>query len=219
MAISVRCLPTAESTLPEIEVATTARSSESSRGVLEIRPISSRDSARAIWYPFMMIDGCTPERTSSSAFCNSSEVSMTVVVVPSRAALSWADEVEMSSLAVGCSTFAASRTVTPSLVTVAGPPSSTSILSRPRGPRVERTAPASAVAALTLFTNAERPCRRSVSSRATSCSVSTICAAVRQPCFEPARGRGLRAQRACATVRFIYGSTIALYNLRLSSGI
>ena len=29
----------------------------------------------------------------------------------------------------------------------------------------------------------------------------------------------MRALRACATVRFIYGSTIALYNLRLSSGI
>ena len=93
---------------------------------------------------------------------------MTAVVVPSLAALSWADDVETSNLAVGCSTLAVSRTVTPSLVTVASPSPSTSILSSPLGPRVERTAPDSATAAFTLFTKAERPCIRSVSSRATS---------------------------------------------------
>ncbi|SVA16049.1 uncharacterized protein METZ01_LOCUS68903, partial [marine metagenome] len=31
--------------------------------------------------------------------------------------------------------------------------------------------------------------------------------------------RSISLVRACATVRFIYDSTIALYNLRLSSGI
>ena len=89
-------------------------------------------------------------------------------MVPSLAALSCDDEASISSLAVGCSTFALSRTVTPSLVTKADPSPSTSILSSPFGPRVERIAPARDEAALTLFTRAVLPWILSVSSRATS---------------------------------------------------
>ena len=89
----------------------------------------------------------------------------------------------MRRLAVGCSTFAVSRTVTPSLVTTISPFSSTSILSEPLGPKVDLTAPASARAALVLFTRAERPSIRSVSSKATSCSDSTMCIANQRPAF------------------------------------
>ena len=173
-AMSVRWAVSDESTFPAREVATTARLSAWSCDERATRSISAKASSRAIWYPFMITEGCTPERTNSSAFCSISDVRMTVVVVPSRAARSWAEEVDIRSRAVGCSTLAVSSTVTPSLVTVVEPPSSTSILSSPRGPRVERTAPARATAASTLLTRAERPCRRSVSSKATSCSDSTI---------------------------------------------
>ena len=90
------------------------------------------------------------------------------MVVPSLAERSCDEEASINILAVGCSTLAVSRTVTPSLVTNADPSASTSILSRPLGPSVERIAPARDEAALTLFTNAVLPCILSVSSIAKS---------------------------------------------------
>ena len=63
----------------------------------------------------------------------------------------------ISKFAVGCSTLAVSSTVTTSFVTVAFPDSSTSILSSPLGPRVERTAFDSDTAAATFRTKAVCP--------------------------------------------------------------
>ena len=64
--------------------------------------------------------------------------------------------------------FADSNTVTPSLVTRELPSLPTRSLSRPFGPRVLRTASASATAASTLLRSAVRPSTRSVSWRTRS---------------------------------------------------
>ena len=62
-----------------------------------------------------------PDLTSSKAFCNISAIKITVVVVPSLAERSCELEDAISKFAVGCSTLAVSKTVTPSLVTLTLP--------------------------------------------------------------------------------------------------
>ena len=77
--------------------------------------------------------------------------------MPSLAERSCELEDAISKFAVGCSTLAFSKTVTPSLVTLAFPSSSTSILSMPLGPSVDLTAFDKEIAAATLRTKAVRP--------------------------------------------------------------
>ncbi len=121
--------------------------------------------------PLAMIAGCTPCLTNCQAFLNISAQITTVVVVPSLATLSCVDEALIIILATGCSTLAVSSTVTPSLVTRVSPWSSTNNLSRPFGPRVERIAPARAIAAWTFLRNASRPLVLSVDSRMVSSAI------------------------------------------------
>ena len=85
------------------------------------------------------------------------------VVVPSLATRSCVILVSITSLAVGCSTFAVSRTVAPSLVIRTSPFWSISILSIPFGPSVDLTAAATAKAALAFPTRAALPVTLSVS--------------------------------------------------------
>ncbi len=90
----------------------------------------------------------------ASARFRSSPARMTAVVVPSPASWSWVFATSTSIFAAGCSTSISLRIVTPSFVTTTSPIESTSILSSPRGPRVERTASAIAFAAAMLFERA-----------------------------------------------------------------
>ena len=119
------------------------------------------------------MDGCTPCRTNCHAFLSISAQITTVVVVPSLATRSWVDDALIIIFATGCSTFAVSRTVTPSFVTRVSPVSSTSNLSRPFGPSVERTAPANAMAACTFLRKASRPLVLSVDSRMVSSAIDS----------------------------------------------
>ena len=114
---------------------------------------------------------------SSSARLSSSPASTTAVVVPSPHSWSWVFATSTSIFAAGCSTSISLRIVTPSLVTTTSPIESTSILSRPRGPSVERTESAIAFAAAMLFERAPRPFSRfvpSFSTRIGVCPVSMV---------------------------------------------
>ena len=79
------------------------------------------------------------------------------VVVPSPASTSCDFDRSTSILAVGCATSICFRMVAPSLVMTTSPMESTSILSMPLGPKVERTASATAFAAAMLLDCAVRP--------------------------------------------------------------
>src|SRR5579871_3475265 len=147
-----------------------------------------------------------------SARFRSSPVMMTAVVVPSPHSWSWVLATSTSILAAGCSTSISLRIVTPSFVTTTSPMESTSILSSPRGPRVDRTASAIAFAAWMLFERAPRPFSRfvpSFSTRIGVCPVSIVrsrrdssqlSAAVIQPFYltewVPPRARPVGARRA-----------------------
>ena len=144
------------------------------------KALSAKSSAKA--KPLAIVAGCTPWRTSCQAFRSISAQITTVDVVPSRATLSCVEEVLITIFATGCSTRAVSRTVTPSLVTNVLPSSSTNNLSRPFGPSVDLTAPASAIAACTFLRNASRPLVLSVDSRIVS---SAIDLANSQPTLKP----------------------------------
>ena len=180
IAISVIRFASPTSIFPARVVSMTPLSCKSF-GLIEILSSSDRDSSTEIRYPFIIKEGWTPILVNSNAFRSNSAIRRTEVVVPSLATLSWAELVAINRLAVGCSTLAVSRTVIPSFVTIISPLPPTNILSEPRGPNVERTAPARANAALTLLTRAERPSIRSVSCRATSCSDSTMLTANQAP--------------------------------------
>ena len=100
---------------------------------------------------------------SSLRLSNSPE-RMTAEVVPSKQCCSWVLATSMIILAAGCSMSISFRMVAPSLVMTTSPIESTSILSMPLGPNVERTASATALAAAMLFDWAVRPRVRCVPS-------------------------------------------------------
>src|SRR3989442_14206120 len=101
---------------------------------------------------------------SAAALARSSPARMTAVVVPSPHSWSWAFATSTIIFAAGCSTSTFLRIVTPSFEVVTYPIESTSNLSMPRGPSVERTASAIARAAAMLFFRAPRPSSRVVPS-------------------------------------------------------
>ena len=121
--------------------------------------------------PLPIVAGWTPCLTSCHALRSISAHITTVDVVPSLATRSWVEDALIIIFAAGCSTLADSKTVTPSLVTKVPPLSSTSSLSKPFGPSVERTAPASAIAACTFFRKASRPLVLSVDWRMVSSAI------------------------------------------------
>src|SRR3972149_973204 len=102
--------------------------------------------------------------TRSSAFLRSSPARITAAVVPSPASSSWVFATSTSIFAAGCSMSISFRIVTPSFVMTTSPRLSTSILSLPRGPNVERTASATAFAAAMLLNCAPLPRSRRVPS-------------------------------------------------------
>ena len=101
---------------------------------------------------------------SFSAFSRSSPDRITAVVVPSPTSLSWVFDTSTSIFAAGCWTSSSFIMVAPSLVIVTSPMELTSILSIPRGPRVERTVSATTFAAVMLFLWASLPVDRPVPS-------------------------------------------------------
>src|SRR5581483_10423911 len=100
----------------------------------------------------------------SSAWRRSSPARTTLVVVPSPTSFSCVLATSMIIFAAGCATSISLRMVAPSLVMTTSPMLSTSILSMPFGPRVERTASATAFAARMLLLWALRPLVRVVPS-------------------------------------------------------
>ena len=76
----------------------------------------------------------------------------TTLVVPSPATTSWLRDRSTSILAAGCSSVILLRMVAPSLVMTTSPLADATILSIPRGPRLVRTASATALAA-SMFTS------------------------------------------------------------------
>gem|GEM_PF-4185048 len=126
--------------------------------------------------PLAMMVGCTSWATRSSASSRSFPTSTQAVVVPSPTSSSCASATSTIILAAGCCTESSCRMVAPSLVMTTSPLGLTSILSMPRGPRVVRTAPAIAFAAMMLEWSASRPRVRSTSSFSiiTGCPVSML---------------------------------------------
>src|SRR5688572_6151060 len=107
----------------------------------------------------------------SSAFFSNSPARITAVVVPSPASSSWVFATSTSIFAAGCSMSISFRIVTPSFVMTTSPRLSTSILSMPLGPRVDRTASATAFAAAMLLNCAPLPRSRRVPSLRTKICV------------------------------------------------
>ncbi len=115
------------------------------------------DWSAAILYPDDITVGCTFWLIRLSASCRSAPATMTAVVVPSPTKESCVLETSTIILAAGCSTSISLSMVTPSLVITISPSESTSILSIPLGPRLDRTALAMLFAASILFFMASLP--------------------------------------------------------------
>mmetsp|Transcript_7141 Transcript_7141/g.12308 ORF Transcript_7141/g.12308 Transcript_7141/m.12308 type:complete len:228 (+) Transcript_7141:1394-2077(+) len=94
--------------------------------------------------------GCTPRSSSSWHFFSNAPQITTTEVVPSPATTSCDLESSTSILAAGCVTVIFCRMVAPSLVMMTSPLGAETILSMPRGPRLVRTASATAFA-LSMF--------------------------------------------------------------------
>ena len=109
------------------------------------------DSFIASLYPAMIEVGWIFCLTNSSAFLRSSAAMMTTLVVPSPTSSSWRAASSTRTLAAGCSTSRSCRMVAPSLVMVTSPTSSTIILSKPTGPRLDLTMLAMLEAAITFW--------------------------------------------------------------------
>src|SRR6059036_1023730 len=122
-------------------------------------------------YPAAITVGWMFWSIRSSAFLSSSPAKMTAVVVPSPASSSWVFATSTSIFAAGCSMSISLRIVTPSFVMTTSPRLSTSILYIPRGPKVERTASATAFAAAMLLNCAPLPRSRRVPSFRTNIGV------------------------------------------------
>ena len=86
--------------------------------------------------PSEMVVGCSPRSISRSAFSRNAPARMTTEVVPSPASTSWALDVWISRLAVGCITERFFRMVAPSFVMMTSPLAVSSSLSMPLGPRL-----------------------------------------------------------------------------------
>src|SRR2546428_25613 len=122
-------------------------------------------------YPAAITVGWMFWSIRSSAFLSSSPAKMTAVVVPSPASSSWVFATSTSIFGAGCSMPISWGIVTPSFVMTTSPRESTSILSIPRGPRVLRTASATAFAAAMLLNWAPFPFSRRVPSFSTKICV------------------------------------------------
>ena len=126
-----------------------------------IKPMA-RSAARR--NPSQITVGWTFCSMRSSLRLSNSPERITAEVVPSKQCCSWVFATSMIILAAGCSMSISLRMVAPSLVMTTSPMESTSILSMPLGPRVERTASATALAAAMLLDWAVRPRVRCVPS-------------------------------------------------------
>lgn len=144
----------------DIEVFAQLRSASSPRLSTVTESLSSiylHAYLAAILYPAMMLVGCTFILINSLALLSNSAARITTEVVPSPTSLSWSWANWTRRLAIGCSTYNFCKMVAPifyfiflpSLVIVTYPMSSTIILSRPCGPRDERTIFATDIAAFT----------------------------------------------------------------------
>mmetsp|Transcript_46536 Transcript_46536/g.149379 ORF Transcript_46536/g.149379 Transcript_46536/m.149379 type:complete len:200 (-) Transcript_46536:305-904(-) len=107
--------------------------------------------------PLMMDVGWILLRTRSLERFRSSEAVMTTDVVPSPTSWSCSSASSTRIFAAGCSTSSCLRMVAPSLVMVTSPMSSTSILSRPTGPRDVLTMLAIARTAVTFWARTSAP--------------------------------------------------------------
>ncbi|CAI8178528.1 MAG: Uncharacterised protein [Candidatus Nitrosopelagicus brevis] len=99
----------------------------------------------------MITEECTSFFSNSSAFANSVPAKITDDVVPSPTSVSIVFEISIIILAAGCCASISFRIVAPSLVIVTSPKESTSILSSPRGPKLDLTISATIFAAMILF--------------------------------------------------------------------
>ena len=104
--------------------------------------------------------------SNSSAFSSRAPPNTTDEVVPSPTSLSTVFEISTIIFAAGCCTSISLSIVAPSFVIVTSPRESTSILSRPRGPRLDRTNSDTSFAAVMLFCCASLPfCCKALSFR------------------------------------------------------
>ena len=158
-------------------VRATFRSDSSSVGgtSLASSASTSSDLSAAAWYPSTMTDECTSFLSSFSAFSSRAPPNTTDEVVPSPTSLSMVFEISTIILAAGCWTSISFSMVAPSLVMVTSPSESTSILSRPRGPRLVRTRSATRRAAAMLLFCASRPFCCSALSFRTSTGPCGVC--------------------------------------------
>mmetsp|Transcript_5574 Transcript_5574/g.18892 ORF Transcript_5574/g.18892 Transcript_5574/m.18892 type:complete len:266 (-) Transcript_5574:7-804(-) len=151
-----------ETTLELSEVLATLMSSSRSVRLTgtEMSLINSSDFFSAVRKASEMTVGCTP---FSRSFCAASRIapqSTVTEVVPSPASVSWAFARSTSILAAGWLTSILSRMVAPSLVMMTSPVLLAIILSMPLGPKLERTASATAFAADILFSRTLFSCAR-----------------------------------------------------------
>mmetsp|Transcript_2997 Transcript_2997/g.10763 ORF Transcript_2997/g.10763 Transcript_2997/m.10763 type:complete len:293 (-) Transcript_2997:26-904(-) len=104
--------------------------------------------------------GCRPRSSRCSACSSSAPASTTTPVVPSPISSSWLLDSSTIRRATWCSTSIFSKMVAPSFVIVTSPSGDTSILSMPRGPRLERRMDVTARAAMMFDFCASRPRNR-----------------------------------------------------------
>ena len=144
--------------LPTIAVAATlCRISVSSPTSIASSPKISCDFCSASLYPAMTVVGWMPRSISPPAFLSSSPANITDAVVPSPTSFSCVFATATIVFALGCSTAILRRMVSPSLVIVTSPATSTSILSMPLGPNVDFTMFDTAIAAVIFICNASFP--------------------------------------------------------------
>ena len=120
-------------------------------------PKISCDFCSASLYPAMTVVGWMPRSSSPPAFLSSSPANITDAVVPSPTSFSCVFATATIVFALGCSTAILRKMVSPSLVIVTSPATSTSILSIPLGPNVDFTMFDTAIAAVIFICNASFP--------------------------------------------------------------
>mmetsp|Transcript_41360 Transcript_41360/g.113800 ORF Transcript_41360/g.113800 Transcript_41360/m.113800 type:complete len:315 (+) Transcript_41360:1237-2181(+) len=116
----------------------------------------SSDLRAARRKPSEMTVGWMPFLSRMSAAFSSAPAMTVTVVVPSPASMSCDLDRSTSILAVGCETSICFKMVAPSLVIITSPCPLWIILSMPRGPRLVRTASATARAAMMLLSRTLR---------------------------------------------------------------
>ena len=178
--ISARKALTAPALFPVNAVLATSCSIASSTSI-EWESNNSRHRSAAILNPSHIIVGWTFCSIKSSDLLSNSPANTTAEVVPSK---QWASCVFATSiiiLAAGCSISISFKIVAPSFVIITSPIESTSILSIPFGPRVVRTASATAFAAAILLLWAVRPRLRVVPSFSMKIGCWPVCCIVLSP--------------------------------------